>query len=69
VSHPVLVIADLFAAIILSVWLYDERFTDSPGKIAVAAVAAVAFMVMAAGVIVLSRTAPQDLTPSGPARS
>jgi hypothetical protein len=64
VSQPVLVITDLFAVIILSVWLFDERFTDSPGKIAV-----VAFMVMAAGVIVLSRTAPQDLTPSGPARS
>jgi hypothetical protein len=63
VSHLVLGITDLFAAIILSVWLFDERFTDSPGKIAIAVVA---FMVVAAGVIVLSRTAPQDLTPDPP---
>jgi drug/metabolite transporter (DMT)-like permease len=61
VSQPVLVIIDPFAAIILSVWLFDERFTNSPGKIAIAAAA---FTVMAIGVIVLSRTAPKDLTPS-----
>jgi drug/metabolite transporter (DMT)-like permease len=64
VSQPVLVIIDPFAAIILSVWLFEERFTDSPGKIAIAAAA---FTVLAIGVIVLSRTAPQDLTPSRPA--
>ncbi len=63
VSQPVLVIIDPFAAIILSVWLFDERFTDSPVKIAIAAAA---FTVLAIGVIVLSRTAPQDLTPSRP---
>jgi hypothetical protein len=63
VSQPVLVIIDPFAAIILSVWLFDERFTDSPAKIAIAALA---FAVMAIGVVVLSRTAPQDLTPSSP---
>jgi drug/metabolite transporter (DMT)-like permease len=61
VSQPVLVMIDPFAAIILSVWLFDERFTNSPGKIAIAVVA---FAVMTVGVIVLSRTAPQDLTPS-----
>jgi drug/metabolite transporter (DMT)-like permease len=66
VSQPVLVITDPFAAIILSVWLFDERFTDSPVKIATAVVA---FAVMAIGVVVLSRTAPKDLTPSRPARS
>ena len=62
VSQPLLVLIDPFASIILSVWLFGERFTDSPAKIAVAVVS---FTVMAAGVTVLTRTAPQDLTPSG----
>lgn len=66
VSQPVLVIIDPFASIILSVWLFDERFTDSPAKVAIAVVA---FVVMAIGVTVLSRTAPKDLTPSKPASS
>jgi drug/metabolite transporter (DMT)-like permease len=65
VSQPVLVIIDPFASIILSVWLFDERFTASPAKIAIAVLA---FAVMAVGVTVLSRTSPQDLTPSRPAR-
>ena len=66
VSQPVLVIINPFASIILSVWLFDERFTSSPAKIAVAIVS---FAVMAAGVVMLTRTAPQDLSPSEPARS
>jgi drug/metabolite transporter (DMT)-like permease len=61
VSQPFLVITDPFASIILSVWLFDERFTDSPAKITVAVLA---FAVMAVGVTVLTRTAPEDLTPS-----
>ena len=65
VSQPVLVVIDPFASIILSVWLFDERFTNSPAKVAAGVVS---FAVMAAGVIALSRTAPQDLTPSRPAR-
>jgi drug/metabolite transporter (DMT)-like permease len=64
VSQPILVITDPFASIILSVWLFSEHFTDSPAKIAIAIVA---FAVMAAGVAMLARTAPQDLTPSKPA--
>ena len=64
VSQPFLVIIDPLASIILSVWLFDERFTNSPAKIAVAVMA---FAVMAAGVTVLTRTAPQDLTRSRPA--
>jgi hypothetical protein len=43
----------------LSIWLFGKRFTDSPAKITVAVLA---FAVMAAGVTVLTRTAPQDLT-------
>ena len=63
VSQPILVITDPFASIILSVWLFGEHFTNSPAKVAIAAVA---FAAMAAGVIMLTRTAPQDLTPSEP---
>ena len=63
VSQPFLVITDPLASIILSIWLFGERFTDSPAKITVAVVA---FAVMAAGVTVLTRTAPQDLAPSRP---
>ena len=66
VSQPMLVIVNPFASIILSVWLFDERFTNSPAKIAIAALS---FAVMAAGVIMLTRTSPQDLKPSEPARS
>jgi positive regulator of sigma E activity len=66
VSQPILVIINPFASIILSVWLFDERFTNSPAKIAVAIVA---FAVMAAGVTMLTRTAPQDLRRSKPAGS
>jgi hypothetical protein len=65
VSQPILVIINPFASIILSVWLFNERFTNSPAKITVAAVS---FAVMAAGVTMLTRTAPQDLTPSEPAQ-
>jgi len=61
VSQPILVITDPFASIILSVWLFGEHFTDSPAQVAIAVVA---FAAMAAGVTMLTRTAPQDLTPS-----
>ena len=61
VSQPLLVIINPLASIILSIWLFDERFTDSPAKIATAVVA---MAILAVGVIALSRTAPKDLTPS-----
>jgi hypothetical protein len=64
VSQPLLVIVNPLASIVLSVWLFDERFTNSPAKVTVAAVA---FAVLAAGVIELSRTAPKDLTPASAA--
>ena len=63
VSQPLLVIINPLASIILSIWLFDERFTDSPAKITLAVLA---LAVLAAGVIALSRTAPKDLTPSRP---
>ena len=61
VSQPVLVITDPLASIALSVWVFAERFTSSPAKIAIGVVS---FAVMAAGVVVLTRTAPEDLTPA-----
>jgi drug/metabolite transporter (DMT)-like permease len=61
VSQPLLAIVNPLASIILSVWLFDERFTDSPARIAIAALA---MAVLAVGVIALSRTAPKDLNPS-----
>ena len=65
VSQPLMVIIDPFASIILSVWLFGEHFTDSPAKLAIGVVA---FAAIAFGVVMLTRTAPQDLTPSQPAR-
>jgi hypothetical protein len=66
VSQPILVVINPFASIILSVWLFGEQFTNSPVEITIAVVS---FAVMAAGIVMLTRTAPQDLTPSQPARS
>jgi len=43
-----------------------KRSPNSPANIAVAVLS---FLVMAAGVVMLTRTAPQDLSPSEPARS
>jgi hypothetical protein len=62
VSQPLLAIIDPLAAIVLSVWLFGERFSGSPAD---TAIAVVAFGVMAAGVVALTRTAPEDLSPSG----
>jgi drug/metabolite transporter (DMT)-like permease len=64
VSQPLLAIVNPLASIILSVWLFDERFTDSPARIAIAVLA---MAVLAVGVIALSRTAPKDLNPTAAA--
>lgn len=65
VSQPLIVIVDPIASIALSVWLFDERFTDSPLKITVAVVA---FAVTSFGIVSLSRTTPIDLEASPPVR-
>ena len=57
-SQPLLVIVNPLTSIALSVWLFDERFTDSPAKITIAVLA---FAVLAVGIIELSRTSPKDL--------
>jgi hypothetical protein len=64
VSQPLIVVVDPAVAIVLSAWIFDERFTVSVGQ---KIVAGVAFCVMAAGVTVLSREAPTHLDPSMPA--
>jgi drug/metabolite transporter (DMT)-like permease len=66
VSQPLIVVVDPAVAIVLSVWIFDERFTTSLSQ---KLVAAVAFCVMAMAVTVLSRTAPTDLDRSLPART
>jgi hypothetical protein len=65
VSQPLLVVINPLTSIVLSIWLFDERFTASPARITIAVLA---FAVMAVGIVVLSRAAPQDLTPSRPDR-
>jgi hypothetical protein len=66
VSQPLLVVVNPLASIALSIWLFDEHFTRSPARIAIAGVS---FAVMAVGVVELSRTAPRDLAPSRTASS
>ena len=57
-SQPFLVIIDPIVSIALSVWLFGERFTADA---AVLAVAAVAFAVMCAAVVLLTQTAPATM--------
>jgi drug/metabolite transporter (DMT)-like permease len=66
VSQPLLIVVNPLASIVLSVWLFEEHFTSSPPRIAIAAVS---FAAMAAGVVELSRRAPQTMAPSRPAPS
>jgi len=70
VSQPLLVITDPMVSIALSVWLFGEYFVLSPG---VLAAAAAGFVIMCAGVVVLSVAAPDtleaDSAPAGAARS
>ena len=58
VSQPLIVVVDPAVAIVLSVWIFDERFTVSALQ---RLAAGAAFCVMAIGVVVLSRSAPTDL--------
>ncbi len=58
VSQPFLVIIDPMVSIVLSVWLFGEHFTLS---VALLALAAAAFAVMCAGVVLLTQTAPATM--------
>jgi drug/metabolite transporter (DMT)-like permease len=65
VSQPLIVVVDPAVAIVLSVWIFNERFTVSTAQ---RVVAGVAFCVMAIAVAVLGRAAPTDLDSTMPAR-
>jgi hypothetical protein len=65
VSQPLIVVVDPAVAIVLSVWIFDERFTVSTAQ---RILAGAAFCIMALGVAVLSRTAPTDLDSTMPVR-
>jgi len=64
VSQPFLVIVDPIVSIALSLWLFEEYFTASVG---VLAIAAAAFAVMCAGLVLLTQTAPATMD-AGPRR-
>jgi drug/metabolite transporter (DMT)-like permease len=61
VSQPFLVIVDPLVSIILSMWLFGEHFDHDALTVAVAAVA---FAVMCAGVVLLTQTAPATMEPA-----
>jgi hypothetical protein len=53
-----LVIVDPTVSVVLSVWLFQERYTRSPLTIAISALP---FIIMCAGVVALTRTAPSTM--------
>ncbi len=57
-SQPFLVVVDPIVSIALSVWIFDERFTDDALRLTLAVVA---FVGMCAAVVVLVRTAPATM--------
>jgi drug/metabolite transporter (DMT)-like permease len=59
ISQPLLVIVDPVLSIYLSVQLYAEHFTDDAVKLTLAALG---FVGMCAGVVLLTRTAPSSMT-------
>ncbi len=60
VSQPLLVIVDPCVSIVLSIWLFRERYAAGPAAIAGSVLA---FAFMCAGVVALTRTAPQTMRP------
>jgi hypothetical protein len=58
ISQPLLVIVDPVVSIVLSIHLFDERFVESSGKLALASFA---FVAMCAGVVLLCRTVPETM--------
>ena len=65
-SQPFLVIIDPIVSIALSVWLFDEQFTDNAAALAMAATA---FAVMCAGLVLLTQTAPATMNADLPDHS
>ncbi len=68
VSQPLMVSVDPFFSILLGVWLFGEHFRADPGRLVGAVVS---FAVMAAGVVLMTETAPRvpargPTAPAGP---
>jgi drug/metabolite transporter (DMT)-like permease len=63
-SQPFLVIVDPLISIILSIYLFRERFSQGAGDLAIAVIA---FVALGAGVVLMTRTVPEtvesDATP------
>jgi hypothetical protein len=58
VSQPLLVIVDPCASVVLSIWLFHESYAGGPAAIAGSLLA---FVLMCAGVVALTRTAPPTM--------
>ena len=63
ISQPLLVIVDPTVSVILSIWLFQERYTRGPAPIAGSLIG---FAAMCAGVVALTRTAPSTMAPVQP---
>jgi hypothetical protein len=61
VSQPLLVIVDPCVSVILSIWLFQERYARGPAAIAGSLVA---FTIMCVGVVALTNTAPPTMKPN-----
>lgn len=57
-SQPFLVVVDPIVSIALSVWVFDERFTESVPRLAIGSFS---FALMCASVMALARTAPATM--------
>ena len=60
VSQPFIVIVDPVVSVVLGIWLYHERLRDGAAPLSIGVLA---FVVMCAGIVVLTRTAPTSMTP------
>jgi hypothetical protein len=65
VSQPFLVIVDPIVSIVLSVWIFDEYFTENALRLALGSAA---FVIMCAAVAILTRTAPATMSASAVSR-
>lgn len=65
VSQPLLVIVDPCASVLLSIWLFQERYTRGPLP---AAGSTLGFILMCAGVVALTRTTPATMRAAARAR-
>jgi drug/metabolite transporter (DMT)-like permease len=61
ISQPLFTSVDPAVAIVVSIWIFGERYTNSPIKI-IAGFAS--FIALVIGVVMLCRTAPPTITPS-----